>query len=416
MNSQLEPHANEADGDALKANALTVKVILLLAALAAISNLSTNIILPAFPDIARQLHVSSQELGLTLSSFFITFAFAQLVVGPLADRYGRKRLVVGGLMIFVAGTFWAANAATLDMLILGRVIQAIGVCAAAVLARAIARDLFEGENLARALSLTMIAAATAPGFSPLIGSVLNTTLGWRALFIAVGMSAILIALLYLRGIGETLPRHRRVSQSVPATLIAYGKLASKGIFILPALATSLLMSGLFASFAAAPSILMEGMGLNSLQVGLYFAATVFVVFAAGVAAPRLAHRWGSRAITLAGLTTAFTAGALLLVGPSNPGLGWYSLSMVLFLWGMGIANPLGTALTMTPFAKEAGLASALLGFLTMAIGAVSTWVVSTPKFPTIAVLGATQTSVCLLALMLFAWYVKRHAARMPNRS
>ncbi len=157
-------------------------------------------------------------------------------------------------------------------------------------------------------------------------------------------------------IGETLPTSRRVAQSTPAILRAYGKLASNSIFILPALATSLLMSGLFASFAAAPSILMEGMGLNSLQVGLHFAATVFVVFAAGLAAPRLAHRCGSRAMTL-----------------------------------------------------EAGLASALLGFLTMAIRAVSTWMVSTPKFPTAAVLGATQTAVCLLAIVLFAGYVKRSA-------
>jgi len=93
MNSRLETHANEAEGDVQRANVLTAKVILLLAALAAISNLSTNIILPAFPEMARQLNVSSQQLGLTLSSFFITFAFAQLLVGPLADRYGRKRLV-----------------------------------------------------------------------------------------------------------------------------------------------------------------------------------------------------------------------------------------------------------------------------------------------------------------------------------
>ncbi|MFJ4455990.1 multidrug effflux MFS transporter [Pseudomonas sp. NPDC089392] len=409
MNSRFEAKPDTDNGVVREATSLTAKVILLLAGLAAISNLSTNIILPAFPDIAHQLNVSPQELGLTLSSFFITFAFAQLVVGPLADRYGRKWLVVGGLMIFVVGTFWAANAANLDMLILGRVIQAIGVCSAAVLARAIARDLYEGESLARALSLTMIATATAPGFSPLIGSMLNTMLGWRALFIAVGVSAILIALFYVRGIGETLPHHRRVAQSIPAILIAYGKLVSNGIFILPALATSLLMSGLFASFAAAPSILMEGMGLSSLQIGLYFASTVFVVFAAGLAAPRLAHRFGSRAMTLAGLATACLAGVLLSLGPSNPGLGWYSLSMVLFLWGMGIANPLGTALTMTPFGKEAGLASALLGFLTMAIGAVSTWIVSTSKFPTVAVLGATQTAVCLLAMALFAGYVKRKA-------
>jgi len=105
MNSRLETHANEAEGDVQRANVLTAKVILLLAALAAISNLSTNIILPAFPEMARQLNVSSQQLGLTLSSFFITFAFAQLLVGPLADRYGRKRLVDAEHHFGLARTF-----------------------------------------------------------------------------------------------------------------------------------------------------------------------------------------------------------------------------------------------------------------------------------------------------------------------
>ena len=125
---------------------LTGKVVALLAALSAISILSTNIILPAFPDIGQQLGVSSRELVLTLSSFFITFALAQLVVGPLADHFGRMRLVLGGLWLFVAGTLVAGFAGSLDMLITGRVIQALGACAAAVLARAIARDLFEGQT------------------------------------------------------------------------------------------------------------------------------------------------------------------------------------------------------------------------------------------------------------------------------
>ncbi|WP_122588832.1 MFS transporter, partial [Pseudomonas viridiflava] len=115
------------------------------------------------------LGVSSRELGLTFSSFFITFALAQLVVGPLADRYGRKRLVLGGLSVFVIGTAVCGFAQSFEMLIAGRVIQALGICAAAVLARAIARDLFQGEALARAMSLIMVATAAAPGFSPLLG-------------------------------------------------------------------------------------------------------------------------------------------------------------------------------------------------------------------------------------------------------
>lgn len=380
---------------------LTGKIVALLAGLSAISILSTNIILPAFPDIGEQLGVSARELGLTLSSFFITFALAQLVVGPLADRYGRKKLVLGGLSIFIVGTVVGGLAGSLETLIVGRIIQALGVCAAAVLARAIARDLFEGETLARALSLTMIAAAAAPGFSPLVGSVLTTALGWRAIFILVGIAAFVVAVFYVNVLGETHPAERRAPHSMPSVIFAYGRLLMEGKFILPALSMSLLMSGLFASFGAAPAILMNGIGLSSLQAGLYFAATVFVVFAAGMAAPRLAHRYGPQIITSGGILTALLGGSLLLIGPETPGLAWYTLSMSLYLWGMGLANPLGTAITMGPFGKQAGLASALLGFLTMGAAAITTWLGSVLTFPAVTTLGGIQATACLIALLLF---------------
>ncbi|PBJ09983.1 Bicyclomycin resistance protein [Pseudomonas ogarae] len=380
---------------------LTGKVVALLAGLAAISMLSTNIILPAFADIGEDLGVTARELGLTLSSFFITFALGQLVVGPLADRYGRQKLVLGGLSVFVVGTVIAGLATTLDVLIAGRVVQALGVCAASVLSRAIARDLFEGETLARALSLTMIATAAAPGFSPLAGSVLSVTLGWRAIFILVGLAAVVLAFFYVRDLGETHPADRRAPHSAKSVVLAYGRLALDRRFILPALSMSLLMSGLFASFAAAPAILMQGIGLTSLQTGLYFAATVFVVFAAGMAAPRLAHRHGARIITLAGIACAMIGGGLLLVGPAAPGLGWYAFSMITFLWGMGLANPLGTAITMGPFGKEAGMASALLGFLSMGAAALTTWLASVLSFAPTTTLGGIQATACLVALVLF---------------
>jgi DHA1 family bicyclomycin/chloramphenicol resistance-like MFS transporter len=385
---------------------LSGKIVVLLASLSAISVLSTNIILPAFPDIGQELGASTRELGLTLSSFFITFALAQLIVGPLADRYGRKKLVLGGLSIFVIGTVVGGFATTLEMLIAGRVIQALGVCAAAVLSRAIARDLFEGERLARALSLTMIATAAAPGFSPLIGSVLTSTLGWRAIFALVGLVAVAIAVFYMRGLEETHLAERRAPHSIQSVILAYGRLVRDKKFILPAVSMSLLMSGLFASFGAAPAILMSKIGLTSLEAGLYFAATVFVVFAAGMAAPRLARRYGSRIITTLGIGTAMVAGILLIIGPANPGLAWYSLSMVIFLWGMGLANPLGTAITMGPFGKEAGLASALLGFLTMGAAAITTWLGSTLDFAPVITLGAIQAIACLVAIILFMFSSK----------
>lgn len=401
MKTQSFPGGIEA-GDQVSENPrLTGKIIVLLAGLSAISTLSTNIILPAFPDIGEQLGVSARELGLTLSSFFITFALAQLVVGPLADRYGRKKLILGGLSIFIVGTVVGGLAGSFETLIIGRVIQALGVCAAAVLARAIARDLFDGETLARALSLTMIATAAAPGFSPLVGSVLTTTLGWRAIFILVGLAAFAVAIFYTATLGETHPTERRAPVSIPGVIVAYFRLAVNGQFILPALSVSLLMSGLFASFGAAPAILIKGIGLSSLQVGFYFAATVFVVFGAGMAAPPLARRYGAQIITSAGILTALLGGGMLLIGPESPGLGWYSLSMVMYLWGMGLANPLGTAITMGPFGKQAGLASALLGFLTMGAAAITTWLGSVLTFSAVTTLGGIQTTACMIALLLF---------------
>jgi DHA1 family bicyclomycin/chloramphenicol resistance-like MFS transporter len=381
--------------------ALTGRIVALLAGLAAIGMLSTNIILPAFPVIGDDLGVTARELGLTLSSYFVTFALGQLVVGPLADRYGRKKLVLGGLSVFMVGTVIAGLATTLDVMIAGRIVQALGVCAASVLSRAIARDLFEGETLARALSLTMVATAAAPGFSPLVGSVLSVTLGWRAMFILVGLAAVVLAFFYVRDLGETHPADRRAPHSTGSVVRAYARLMADKRFILPALSMSLLLSGLFASFAAAPAILMKGIGLTSVQAGLYFASTVFVVFAAGMAAPRLAHRHGPRTIALLGIACAMLGGALLVVGPADPGLGWYAVSMVTFLWGMGLANPLGTAITMGPFGKEAGMASALLGFLSMGAAALTTWLASVLSFSPITTLGAIQALTCLIALLLF---------------
>lgn len=137
-------------------------MLFLLASLAALGALATNIILPAFPTIGKDLSVSVRDLGATLSSFFLAFAIGQLFVGPLSDRFGRQRLVVIGLAVFMVGSVICALATTLPHLIGGRVVQALGVCATSVLSRAIARDLFDGQELARALSLTMVAMAAAP--------------------------------------------------------------------------------------------------------------------------------------------------------------------------------------------------------------------------------------------------------------
>jgi DHA1 family bicyclomycin/chloramphenicol resistance-like MFS transporter len=380
---------------------LTIGLLALLAGLAAIGALSTNIILPSFPSIGVALNVPARDLGLTLSSFFVAFAIGQLFVGPLSDRYGRRWFVLGGLTVFIIGSAICGAAESFPMLIVGRIIQALGVCAASVLSRAIARDLFDGEALAKALSLTMVAMAAAPGFSPLLGSALDAQFGWRAAFVAVGASGAVLAAYYALSAGETHPPDRRSAASLSATMRAYGRLLADARFILPALAVSLIIGGLYAFFAAAPAILMLSLGLSALQLGLFFATTVFVVFAGGLLAPRLAHKWGVRSIAIIGIVLAMLGGGFLLAMSGAPTFPGFATAIAVFLLGMGLVNPLGTALTLQPFGRQAGLASALLGFLQMACAAAGTALTTSLPLSSLGALSVILTGGSTLALVIF---------------
>ncbi len=167
---------------------LTAGRLFLLASLAALGALATNIMLPAFPSIAADLDVSTRQMSWTLSSFFVVFALGQLCVGPLADAFGRAPFVIGGLALFILGSILCAIAPSFEILLAGRAVQALGACATSVLARAVARDLFQGPALTRALALVMIAMAAAPGFSPALGTSMTYLLGWRSLFALTAMA------------------------------------------------------------------------------------------------------------------------------------------------------------------------------------------------------------------------------------
>lgn len=380
-------------------------VVSLLAALAAIGALSTNIILPSFPAIKAGLGVSDAQLGLTLSVFFIVFAVGQLIVGPLSDRYGRRKLVIGGLILFAAGGVLCGLASNIAVLILGRAVQAAGVCAASVLARAIARDLFDGETLAKVLAMVIVAMAAAPGFSPLLGSVTEQFIGWRMTFVAVSAVGLILALWYAVRLPETHAMSKRAPLAVGPVLAAYASLLRDARFMRPATVVACATGGLFGFFAAAPLVLIGTLGLSSLQLGLFFAASVPVVFAAGLLIPRLSGRWGPQRTLQFALTLALIGGALIwgvaVLAPAS--LAAFAIALCVFLFGMGMANPLGTALSLAPFAAQAGAASAMLGFMQMsgaALGAM--FVTKLGNVPPMAALGLVIAAAQVIAIAVFA--------------
>lgn len=345
----------------------------LLSGLSALGALATNIILPSFAQIGSTLAQAPERLSVLLSSFFAVFALAQLVVGPLSDRIGRRPVILGGLVLFTYGSLIGALAPDFNTLIAARVVQAMGACAASVLARAVARDLFQGAELARTLSLVMVAMAAAPGFSPLIGSSLAAAFGWRGIFAVLAAVSVGLAVLYLATTGETLRTPQR--HSVATIAGDYWTLLRDVRFICPALAVSLIIGALYTIFAASPALLSGVLGFGPTGLGLFFAGTVFVVFAASGLAPRLAGRFGAKPVALAGMLIAALGGLVLAGFAALPWIGLYTAGIVIFLIGMGLANPLATARTLQPFGHQAGLAAALLGFLQMTAAAVGSWAV-----------------------------------------
>jgi DHA1 family bicyclomycin/chloramphenicol resistance-like MFS transporter len=384
----------------------TVAQVAVLAALAATGALATNILLPSLPAMAASLNVSSAAVTSAITIFLAVFAVGQLVVGPISDRYGRRWPVLAGFVVFCAGSIWCGLANDLPSLLTGRVIQGAGACATSVLSRAIARDLFSGAALARAMALIMIAMAAAPGFSPLLGGALDHYFGWRSEFAFVGAFAAAGALAYGAVLGET---HHATRTPLNPRAIArnYLGLIADRRFLVPAATVSLIMGGLFAMFSAAPRILIEGMHFTPIQLGLFFAGTVMVVFTAGMLATRLAPRFGLDRSIRGGLVAA-AGGSIAILAASifNPSFPSFLAAMCLFLLGMGIVNPLGTAQALSPFGEKAGAASALLGFWQMMGAAIGVWLTANVSHAAMFALGIVLTIASLLAVALYAMRAK----------
>jgi len=346
--------------------------------------------------------VTTPAVTASITIFLLVFALGQLVVGPMSDRYGRRLPVLAGFAVFIAGSIWCGLSTDLTSLLIGRAIQAAGACSTSVLSRAIARDMFSGAALARVLTMVMIAQAAAPGFSPLIGGGLDHFFGWRSEFVFVGAFALLSAIAFTTVLGET-HNATRIPLNPIAIGTTYGKLSTNRHFLIPAATVSLIMGGLFSMFSAAPRILIEGYGFTPIALGLFFAGTVMVVFGSGMLAARLAPRFGLERAIRYGLLIAFLGGvAILAAAYMHANVATFIAATCIFLLGMGVVNPLGTAQTLSPFGTHAGAASALLGFWQMTGAAIGVFLVATIVTDALLALGIVLTGGCLLAMLLYA--------------
>ena len=350
----------------------TFALTVLLAALSAIGPLTTDMYLPSLPDIARLLGASTAQTQLTISSYLVGFAVGQIFYGPLADRHGRKPVLIGAMALYCAASLVCALSTSIEMLIAARALQALGGAGGIVLARAIVRDLYSGARAGRELSLIGAVMALAPVLAPLIGGVLQTALGWRSVFFTLVVAGLAGAAIVWPLMPETLSQ-RAAHPVTPASMLKSYRIVARNPAYLAYLGiASTSFAGLFAWISGSSFVLQYLYGLTPFQFGVAFAVGSAGYMAGTTLAARLVMRHELDR-TLGYGAAAMAAGGIAMVLAVGFGLASAAalvLPMALYLAGLGMVLPQAIAGAMTPFPERAGAASALLGFVQQSTAAL----------------------------------------------
>jgi DHA1 family bicyclomycin/chloramphenicol resistance-like MFS transporter len=348
-----------------------LSLALILGSLSALGALSIDMYLPAMPSMSRQLHASGPVIQLTLTVFVIGLAAGQVVAGPLSDMWGRRRPLLAGMALYVAGSAWCALAPSAGQLLGARAVQSLGAAAGAVLARAIVRDLFDGTAMTRFFSTLMLVNGVAPVAAPVIGGQLLTVAPWRAVFAVMAGAGAALLLAVLFALPESLPSAARQPGRLGQTVRSLAGLAGDGRYLRYVLAAALMFAAVFAYISGSSFVLQDDYGLSAQQFSLVFAANGLGIVLFGQVNGFLIGRAATeRTLLRVSLAIASLAGLGVLLAAA--------LGLPLLLGGLfivtsmlGIVLPNATSLAMADYSSAAGSASSLQGLLQFGAGAVA---------------------------------------------
>lgn len=347
-------------------------VAVLLTAVVAIGSLSIDMALPSLPATAQALDASPATVQLTVTLFLAAFALAQLVHGPLSDRLGRRRVVLGGLTVHVIGGLacWVAPSARL--LVAARVLQAVGAGSGPVVGRAVIRDLYEPAQAARVLGYMGTAQALTPILAPIVGGVVHQAFGWRAVYLTLALCGATFLAFAILLVPET-NRLRDPNALRPGHLATNAAdLLGDRTFLGYVLVAALMFGGQFAFISGSSFVLIEVLRVAPDVYGLCFGLVAFGLMTGSFIAARLTPRAGIDRLITAGTGLSAAAGGLMAALARG---GVWTVPAVIgpmygFSVGVGIVLPTATAGAIGPFPRTAGLASAGLGFLQLTAASV----------------------------------------------
>ena len=364
--------------------------------------ISLDLYLPSLPELAADLDASTSSAQLTITACLLGLAVGQLVAGPLSDQFGRRRPLLIGLVGYLLASLACAFAPTVEVLILLRLIQGLAGAAGLVIARAIARDLYEGRALLIFFSRLILVSGLAPVAAPLLGGQLARVLDWRGIFVVLAGFGLVLLLAGLLGVPESLPPQRRSVGGLRENLTGFRELLSDRLFLGAAFASGLAGAAMFAYIAGATFVLQRIYGMSPQGFSYAFGINALGIMAMSQLGARLARTWSEVRVLGLGLGMNLL-GALGVLITVLAGLGLVPL--LISLWVMvspvGLVFPTATTLALADYPHQAGRASSLLGLGQYIAGALVAPLVGLAGEHTAVPLGVVVVSVSLLAALVF---------------
>jgi DHA1 family bicyclomycin/chloramphenicol resistance-like MFS transporter len=387
---------------------------LILGLLTAIGPFAIDMYLPSLPFIGSSLQADSDRVLMSLTAFFITFAFGQLVFGPISDLLGRRLPLYFGIVLFIGASIGCALADSVESLIAFRFLQGLGGAAGIVIPRAIVRDLHSGVEEARLLGLLMLVFSVSPLLAPLFGSVIIEALGWRTVFWFVAGIAVLAGIAGLLLVPETRSAEQRAETSLGGMIRTCGQLFTDRSFMGLVLATSFAICAFFVFLANAPFVMMGQYGLSPAGFSITFSLNAAAFFFAAQFCGRLGARFGLRALVMPSIV-GFAAMMVLVFAVNAAGFDNLYLTMALLLLGyacLGILLPTASVLALEAYGEAAGMASSLMATLQLAVGAVVIGV-SGKLINGAGVMMTGGIALCAVATLAVALLTLRGSSKQP---
>jgi DHA1 family bicyclomycin/chloramphenicol resistance-like MFS transporter len=381
-------------------------VTFLLGSLTAVPPLAMDMYLPSLPEVTRSLHAPAATVQLTLTACLAGMALGQLVVGPMSDRWGRRRPLLAGLAVFVVATVLCALAPTVELLVAFRLAQGLAGAAAIVIARAVVRDLYDGMAMARFFSTLMLISGVAPIVAPLIGGQILRVTDWRGVFAVLTVVGVLIGVLVWTRLPETLAPAERHSGGVGEALRSMRGLLADRSFTGYMLTGGFAFAALFAYISASPFVIQEIYGASPQTFSLLFGVnSVGLVIVGQINGKILVGRVSLDRVLGIGLAIVITAATALLLMSlgvfGEVGLVPVAAALFVLMSAMGITLPNTQALALMRTKHAAGSASALLGTTSFLIGAIASPLVGVAGEDTALPMAVVQLAAALVALACF---------------